>query len=145
MVLVHIQCWICTVECHYNAVQYNTISHTALHWLKQNINQSWITNYNPYLDLMGELWGVFYEYSVGNWPCFSGTTLYFLNSYTVVKPKSARMWWFWLLSNKKFIFFMKLLQVHCNYVSHSYTKYSVACIRSLWPCDATWRHRSGST
>ena len=41
-----------TVECHYNAVLYSTISHTALWWLMQNVNRSvksecQITNYIP--------------------------------------------------------------------------------------------------
>ena len=29
-----------TVQCRYNAVQYNMIFHTPLHWLMQNINQT---------------------------------------------------------------------------------------------------------
>ena len=90
--------------------------------------------------------------------------LFFLNSLIVVKQKSGRMWSFWLSSNKKFIFFheitadnyescrrkwlRKFIQVHCNYESHFYTSsifHSVESIKSLRPCDATWRHRSGST
>ena len=64
-----------TVKCHYNAVQYK-IFHTALHWLKQNINQCQIKNYTPYLALMGELWGAFCENSIENWPHNNGTALY---------------------------------------------------------------------
>ena len=29
-----------TVECHYNAVQYNMVFHSPLHWPTQNINQT---------------------------------------------------------------------------------------------------------
>ena len=32
--------YIYTVECRYNPVQYNKIFHTALRWLKHDINQS---------------------------------------------------------------------------------------------------------
>ena len=35
--------WWHTIKCCYNTVQYNMIFHTALHWLKQNINQCQIT------------------------------------------------------------------------------------------------------
>ena len=31
--------WKCPVECRYNAVQYNKIFHTALRWLKHDINK----------------------------------------------------------------------------------------------------------
>ena len=31
----------------------------------------------PYLALKGELWGVFCEYFLENWPCYNSTTLYF--------------------------------------------------------------------
>ena len=65
-----------TVECRYNTVQYSAIFYTALHWLKQNINQCQITNYTPYLALTGELWGVFWEDLIENWPHYKGTALY---------------------------------------------------------------------
>ena len=65
-----------TVKCRYNAVQYNTIFHRALHWLKLNINQCQITNYTPYLALTSQLWGVFCEDLVENWPHYSDTALY---------------------------------------------------------------------
>ena len=35
---ISLQCY--TVECRYNAIQYNMIFHTPLHWLTQNINQA---------------------------------------------------------------------------------------------------------
>ena len=70
-----------TVKCYYNVIQYNTIFHTALGWLKQNINQRQITNYIPYLALTGELWGVICEDSVENWPHFNGTALYMTFKY----------------------------------------------------------------
>ena len=44
----------------YCMIQYNAIFHTALRWLKQNINQCQITNYTPYL----ALWGVFCDDSM---------------------------------------------------------------------------------
>ena len=59
------------VDCRYKAVQYNTMFHTALCWLKQNINQCQITNYHS-----GDLWGVICEDSVENWPRYDGTTVY---------------------------------------------------------------------
>ena len=40
---------ISTVECRYNAVQYNAIFYTALHWLKQNINQSVKAQITPHI------------------------------------------------------------------------------------------------
>ena len=50
-----------TVRCHYNAVQYRMILHTSPQWLQQNIYQSLNPQNNPYLTLVGELWGVFSE------------------------------------------------------------------------------------
>ena len=46
---------------NFNDSQYNIIFHTALRWLKQNINQYQITMYIPYLVPTGGLWGVFCE------------------------------------------------------------------------------------
>ena len=57
-----------TVECRYSAVQYNKIFHTALLWVKHDINQCQITKYTPYLALTGELWSEFCETSNENWP-----------------------------------------------------------------------------
>ena len=37
-----------------------------------------ITNYTPYLARQGELWGVFCEDLVENWPRYNGTTLQFI-------------------------------------------------------------------
>ena len=51
----------CSVECRYNAVEYYKIFHTALHWLKHDINQCQITNCTPYLALTGEIWGTICE------------------------------------------------------------------------------------
>ena len=34
-----------------------------------------MTNYTTYLAITGELWGVFCEDSVENWPRYNGTTL----------------------------------------------------------------------
>ena len=48
-----------TVECRYNAVQYNKILHTALQWRGQNINRR--------LNLQN---------SRENWPRYNGTKLY---------------------------------------------------------------------
>ena len=53
------------------------IFHTALHWLRQNINECQITNYTPYLTLTGELWGVICENSVENWQYSNGPALYY--------------------------------------------------------------------
>ena len=33
------------------------------------------TKDTPYLDLMGNLWGIFSEYLLENWSCYSGTAL----------------------------------------------------------------------
>ena len=47
----------------------------------QNINQSaGSTKNNPYLALVGELWGVFCEYLWENWPHYNGTALYYEES-----------------------------------------------------------------
>ena len=59
-----------TVECRYNAVQYNIVLHTSLQEVRQNINQK----LNP--QKTGELWGVFRKYFVENWPRYNGTALY---------------------------------------------------------------------
>ena len=64
-----------TFEWH-SAVQYNTICHTALCWLDQNINQCQITNYTTYLALTGELSGVFCEDPVENSLDYNSTALY---------------------------------------------------------------------
>ena len=40
-----------TVKCRYNAVQYNTIFHTQLRWLKQNIHQSVKFQLTPHTSL----------------------------------------------------------------------------------------------
>ena len=32
--------WYCTIGCCYNVIQYTTILHTTLHWLRKNINQN---------------------------------------------------------------------------------------------------------
>ena len=59
-----------TVECLYNAVQYDKRFHTALRGLMHSIThtiKSQITP--PYLTLTGELW---HE----NWPLYNGTPLY---------------------------------------------------------------------
>ena len=76
-----------TVECRYNAVKCNTIFNTALRWLKQYINQCQIASYNPYLTLTGELWGVFCEDLVENWPRYNGTALYHYNKFKKFKFK----------------------------------------------------------
>ena len=56
--------WLAYSQCHYNAVQNNTIFHTALRRLTQNITRCQITNCTPYLTLTGYLWGVFCADSV---------------------------------------------------------------------------------
>ena len=38
-----------TVKCCYNAVQYNTIIHTSLQWLRQNINQGSLSQKTPHI------------------------------------------------------------------------------------------------
>ena len=53
-----------TVECRYYAVQYSEILHKWLLELRQNIN------------LIGELWGVYYDNFDENWPRYDGTALY---------------------------------------------------------------------
>ena len=45
-----------TVECRYNAVQYNTILSTALQRLRQNLIRGWSHERDPYLTLTEELW-----------------------------------------------------------------------------------------
>ena len=65
-----------TVECRYNAVEYNTIMHTPLHWLRQNINQCLHSQKTPHiLSFRGELWVVYCEYFGENWPRFNGAAL----------------------------------------------------------------------
>ena len=65
-----------TVECRYNAVQYIEILLKWLQKLRQNINQMLDPQKTPYLALTGELWGVFSEYFLENWPRYNGTALY---------------------------------------------------------------------
>ena len=36
-----------------------------------------LTKDTPYLALSAELWSVFYEYFIRNWPCYKGFLLYF--------------------------------------------------------------------
>ena len=38
-----------------------------------------LTTDTPHLALTGELWGVYCEDFVENWPCYIGTALYFIN------------------------------------------------------------------
>ena len=65
-----------TVVCRYTAVEYNTIMHTPLHWLRQNINQCLHSQKTPHiLSLQGELWVVYCEYFGGNWPRYNGAAL----------------------------------------------------------------------
>ena len=75
--------YIYTVECYYNAVQYNKILHTSLQGLRQNINQRLnLQKNNPYLALTGKLRSVFCEYIWENWLHYNGTALciYFCRS-----------------------------------------------------------------
>ena len=52
-----------TMECRYNAVEYNTITHIPLQWLRQNINQCLHSQKTPHiLSFRGELWVVYCEY-----------------------------------------------------------------------------------
>ena len=65
----------------YNAVQYDIILYTSLRWLRQSINHSFKSQflpskYIPYLALLGELWDVFFEDLVKNWPRYNVTVLY---------------------------------------------------------------------
>ena len=48
-----------TIECHYNAVQYNMILHTSLWWLRQNINES----VNPHMTPHSSPWWASYGVS----------------------------------------------------------------------------------
>ena len=57
-ILHHIQY---TVGRHSNAAQFNTILHTTLQWLEQNVNQGLYSQKHPYLALMGMLLGVYCE------------------------------------------------------------------------------------
>ena len=41
----------------------------------------------PYLALMGELWGVYYENFEEKWPCYNGTTLFI---YTIISDKICK-------------------------------------------------------
>ena len=65
------------VGCHYNMVQYQMVLHSPLHWLGQNMNQ--FTKLASGNNLMGELWGVFYEDFSENWPRYNSTALYYRN------------------------------------------------------------------
>ena len=49
-----------TAECRYNTVQYNTIFHTTLRWLKQNINLRVKSQITPYNASWGASYGVYF-------------------------------------------------------------------------------------
>ena len=57
-----------TARRRYNPVQYNTLLHTLLQWLRQNINH-WelaLAKDTPYLALRGKLWGAYCGDFAGN-------------------------------------------------------------------------------
>ena len=70
-----------TVECRYNAVQYNMILYTSLQWLKQINHQ----NLNPQRAPQHASYGVYFceeiRERLKDWPCYNGTTLYFAITY----------------------------------------------------------------
>ena len=51
-----------TVDCRYNAVQYNMILRTSLQWLNWIYSEFQPKKDTPYLALAGELWGVFCDH-----------------------------------------------------------------------------------
>ena len=51
-----------------------------------------ITDYTPYLTLTGELWGVFCEDSIENWPHLNGTILYITLSLKEVIHSAGPYW-----------------------------------------------------
>ena len=77
-----------TVECHYNM-----ILHTALQWLRQDINpESEPTEDTPYLTLTGDLWHIFCEHFGENWPHYNGTPLYHFPFHRVIYNKPQYMY-----------------------------------------------------
>ena len=66
-----------TVDCRYNAVQYEIILHTSLHWLGQSIyyclNPQNTSHISPYL----ASYGLFFFQDLGeNWPRWKDAALY---------------------------------------------------------------------
>ena len=59
-----------TVDYRYNAVQFITISLSALRWQQPNANQTLVTTGTPYLAFTGELCGVYCEDLGENYPCY---------------------------------------------------------------------------
>ena len=49
-----------TVKCHYNAVQCDTIFHTALHWLKQSISRHVRSQITPHSSPYWASYGVYF-------------------------------------------------------------------------------------
>ena len=69
-----------TAGCRYNAAQYNMIFHTALQWLKQNMNHSLNSQQTPHSSPLRASYGVsivgiFEKY----WSRYNGTVLYVLS------------------------------------------------------------------
>ena len=65
-------------KCCYNAVQHNTILHTAQKWLKQNIYQSYHPQGTPRSSPVRASYCVYCEDLRENWPRYNGTALYVL-------------------------------------------------------------------
>ena len=47
------------------------------------------TKDTPYLTITGELWGVFWEYFLENWPHYNGIALYDIVAMSIVTPTSV--------------------------------------------------------
>ena len=61
-----------TVECCYNIVQYNKILHCIITRTEAEYQSgAEPTKDNPYLALMGEVWGIFCEYFWENWQYYN--------------------------------------------------------------------------